>query len=50
MLKVDVEWLFAERFIRLWDGPVLARFPGRGERIARKRPPELIIKRKSHGP
>jgi hypothetical protein len=41
--------LFRERIIRLWDGPVLARFPGRGERIARKRPPELVIKRKSKG-
>jgi len=46
LVKVDGQWLFRERTIRLWDGPVLARFPGRGERIARKRPPELIIKRK----
>jgi hypothetical protein len=37
--------LLRERTIRLWDGPVLARFPGRGERIARKRPPELVMKR-----
>jgi hypothetical protein len=50
VVKVDGEWLFAKRFIRLWDGPVLARFPGRGERIARKRPPELVIRRKSHEP
>jgi len=49
VVKVDGEWLFRERYIRLWDGPVLARFPGRGARIARKRPPELIIKRKSQG-
>ena len=49
LVKLDGEWLFRERFIRLWDGPVLARFPGRGERIARKRPPELVIKRKSKG-
>jgi hypothetical protein len=45
LVKVEGQWLFRERTIRLWDGPVLARFPGRGERIARKRPPELVIKR-----
>ncbi len=45
LVKIDGQWLFRERTIRLWDGPVLARFPGRGERIARKRPPELVIKR-----
>jgi ketosteroid isomerase-like protein len=45
LVKVDGEWLLRERTIRLWDGPVLARFPGRGERIARKRPPELVMKR-----
>ena len=45
LVKVDGEWLFHERVIRLWDGPVLARFPGHGARIARKRPPELVIKK-----
>jgi ketosteroid isomerase-like protein len=45
LVKIDGQWLFRERTIRLWDGPVLARFPGRGPRIARKRPPELVIKR-----
>ncbi len=49
VIKVAEEWLFKERFIRLWDGPELARIHGRGERIARKRPPELEIKRKTHG-
>ena len=40
------EWLFEERIIRLWDGPVLARFPGHdGTRTPRKRPRELLIKR-----
>ncbi|MGH8228429.1 MAG: nuclear transport factor 2 family protein [Steroidobacteraceae bacterium] len=39
-------WRFEERTIRLWDGPVLARFPGRdGTRIPRKRPPQLVIAR-----
>jgi hypothetical protein len=40
------EWLFQQRIIRLWDGPVLARFPGHGARVPRKRPPELVIRRK----
>jgi len=39
-------WLFAQRIIRLWDGPVLARFAGHdGTRTPRKRPPQLIIRR-----
>jgi hypothetical protein len=38
-------WLFSERVIRLWDGPVLARFPGHGEFRPRKRPPELRVRR-----
>ena len=43
--KVNGEWLFKERVIRLWDGAVLARFPGRGTFVPRKRPPELVIKK-----
>jgi hypothetical protein len=39
------EWRFKERVVRLWDGEVLKNFPGRGERVARKRPPELRIQR-----
>lgn len=46
LVKVNGEWLFQERTIRLWDGPVLARFPGHGARVARKRPPELVVKPK----
>lgn len=45
LVKRDGRWLFLERVIRLWDGPVLARFPGKGERAPRKRPPELQIRR-----
>jgi SnoaL-like protein len=45
LAKVAGKWLFTERTIRLWDGEVLARFPGRGKRVARKRPPELVVKR-----
>jgi len=43
--KVRRRWLFRQRIIRLWDGEILSRFPGRGPRVPRKRPPELIIKR-----
>jgi hypothetical protein len=45
LVKSGGEWLFQERVIRLWDGPVLARFPGHGTRVPRKRPPELLVKR-----
>ncbi|SFV07981.1 nuclear transport factor 2 family protein [Pseudoduganella namucuonensis] len=44
VVKVDGAWLFSERLIRLWDGPVLRNFPGHGEKIARKRPPQLVIR------
>ena len=37
----DGQWRFARRAIRLWDGPVLANFPGHGQWVPRKRPPEL---------
>lgn len=44
VVKVRGEWLFEQRIIRLWDGPVLARFPGRdGRRVPRKRPAQLVI-------
>ena len=46
-VKVRGDWLFKQRIIRLWDGPVLARFPGRdGTRVPRKRPPQLIVARR----
>ena len=41
----DGEWRFQTRVVRLWDGEVLKRFPGRGEWTARKRPDSLIIRR-----
>ena len=44
LAKIDGQWLFRERTIRLWDGPVLARFPGHGAHVPRKRPPELVVK------
>lgn len=46
VVKRRAVWLFERRIIRLWDGPVLARFPGRdGKRVPRKRPPQLAIPR-----
>jgi len=44
-VKMAGAWLISRRTIRLWDGAVLARFPGRGSFVPRKRPPELVIKR-----
>ncbi len=44
LVKIDGEWFFKERVIRLWDGAVLSRFPGRGTFVPRKRPPELVVK------
>lgn len=41
-VKVDrAEWRFKRRTIRLWDGEVLANFPGRGDWVPRKRPESL---------
>jgi hypothetical protein len=41
----DGQWRFHRRTVRLWDGEVLSKFPGRGEWVPRKRPDSLIIKR-----
>jgi len=43
--EADGQWRFKSRIVRLWDGVVLKNFPGRGQWVARKRPPELAIKR-----
>jgi len=40
----DGEWRFRKRIVRLWDGEVLKNFPGRGQWVPRKRPPELVIR------
>jgi ketosteroid isomerase-like protein len=45
LVKSAGKWLFQQRIIRLWDGEVLARFPDRGPRTPRSRPPELVIKK-----
>jgi len=43
LVKVEQRWLIAERVIRLWDGPVLERFPGHGQWVPPRRPPELVV-------
>jgi hypothetical protein len=37
----DGRWRFQSRTIRLWDGEVLSKFPGRGQWTPRKRPESL---------
>ncbi len=46
LAKLNGRWLFEQRIIRLWDGEVLRRFPDRGQRTPRKRPPELVVSKK----
>jgi hypothetical protein len=41
----DGAWRFRQRIVRLWDGAVLERFPGKGDWVPRKRPESLIIDR-----
>lgn len=41
----DGKWRFRRRTVRLWDGEVLKRFPGRGQWVPRKRPASLMMKR-----
>ena len=41
----DGEWRFKTRTVRLWDGEVLSKFPGRGTWVARKRPDSLKIRK-----
>jgi hypothetical protein len=45
VVKTGGTWRFRERIVRLWDGEVLARFPGHdGTRKPRRRPPQLTVK------
>lgn len=41
----DGEWLFSRRTIRLWDGEVLEKFPGKGDWVPRKRPDSLKLRK-----
>lgn len=43
--QADGQWQFERRVVRLWDGEVLQKFPGRGEWVPRQRPDSLIIHR-----
>ena len=45
IVKAEGKWLFRERTIRLWDGEILKNFPGKGDWVPRKRPPELVVRR-----
>lgn len=44
LVRLDGEWLFQSRIIRLWDGAILSNFPGKGDWVPRKRPPDLVVK------
>jgi uncharacterized protein (TIGR02246 family) len=40
VVQVDGRWLFKQRLIRHWSGPVLGKFPGQdGMKVPRRRPP-----------
>ena len=41
----DGVWRYKTRTVRLWDGEVLSKFPGRGTWVARKRPDSLKIRK-----
>ena len=41
LVRIEGQWYFAKRVVRLWDGEVLKRFPGRGAFVPRVRPPEF---------
>jgi hypothetical protein len=43
--SADGRWRFKSRTVRLWDGPVLKNFPGRGQWVPRKRPDSLKIRK-----
>jgi uncharacterized protein (TIGR02246 family) len=45
LVRIDGQWFFHKRVVRLWDGEVLKRFPGRGDYVPRRRPPELKVVR-----
>ena len=47
LVKIEGEWLFRKRVIRLWDGEILKNFPGKGAWVPRKRPPDLIVQSRS---
>ena len=46
LVRLDGEWHFQRRTVRLWDGKVLSRFPGRGTFVPRRRPSEFQLVKK----
>lgn len=42
-------WRFSRRVVRMWDGKILERFPGHGDYVPRRRPPELTVVRDAGG-
>ncbi|HSW15926.1 MAG TPA: nuclear transport factor 2 family protein [Ramlibacter sp.] len=47
IVRLEGQWYFAKRVVRLWDGEVLKRFPGRGTFVPRTRPPEFKLVKKA---
>lgn len=47
LVRLDGQWYFAKHVVRLWDGEVLKRFPGRGTYVPRSRPPEFKLVKKA---
>jgi len=47
IVRHEGRWLFSRRTIRLWDGEILRNFPNKGEYVPRKRPADLVVKRRS---
>lgn len=46
LVRLAEGWHFQRRTVRLWDGKVLARFPGHGQYVPRQRPPEFRLVKK----
>ena len=43
LVRMEGQWLFARRVLRLWDGEVLKRFPGYESTATRRRQPEMTL-------
>jgi hypothetical protein len=49
LVRREGQWLFERRTLRLWDGEVLVRFPGRGDYVPRRRRPGVALVRNGGG-
>jgi hypothetical protein len=45
LVSREGQWLFERRTLRMWDGEVLKRFPGRGDYVPRRRAPDMALVR-----